>query len=130
MYQLTQHDSILRLTDGASIPADPVNSDYAAYQDWIAAGNTPLPYAPPPPPPVLEVSMAQARKALILSGFDLAKVESVFLSLPQPAQALARVDWEFAATVHRDNPLVAAVQTAEKWTDAQVDAMFTLAATL
>lgn len=89
-----------------------------------------VPYVAPPPPPVTEVSMAQARKALILSGFNLADVEPVFLSLPQPAQALARVDWEFAANVHRDNPLVAAVQASKGWTDNQVDALFSLAATL
>lgn len=79
---------------------------------------------------VTTVEMAQARKALILSGFDLAKVEPVFLTLPQPAQDLARVDWEFAANVHRDNPLVHAVQQMQGWSDSQVDDMFKLAATL
>lgn len=36
-------DGILRLPDGASIPNDPQNIDWQAYQEWLAAGNTPLP---------------------------------------------------------------------------------------
>jgi hypothetical protein len=52
MYQLTTSTSILRLSDGAFIPNDPGNRDFADYQAWIAAGNTPEPApAPPPPPP-------------------------------------------------------------------------------
>lgn len=50
MYQLTSGDTILRLSDNASIPPDPGNRDYREYLDWLAAGNTPEP-APPPPPP-------------------------------------------------------------------------------
>ena len=51
MYQLTTTGtSIIRLSDGAFIPADSDNTDYAAYLRWWAEGNTPLPAAPPPPP--------------------------------------------------------------------------------
>jgi hypothetical protein len=49
-YQLTTGDTILRLADNAFIPADPANRDYAEFQAWLAAGNTPEP-APPSPPP-------------------------------------------------------------------------------
>jgi hypothetical protein len=49
-YQLTSGDTILRLSDGAFIPADSNNTDYAAYLRWWAEGNTPLPAAPLPPP--------------------------------------------------------------------------------
>ena len=34
---------ILRLPDLASIPNDPENTDWQAYQEWLAAGNVPLP---------------------------------------------------------------------------------------
>ena len=34
---------ILRLPDLASIPNDPTNTDWQAYQEWLAQGNTPLP---------------------------------------------------------------------------------------
>ena len=50
-YQLTTGDTILRTTDGAFIPPDPANTDYAAYLEWVAAGNTPEP-APIPEAPV------------------------------------------------------------------------------
>jgi hypothetical protein len=49
-YQLTTGTSIIRLSDGATIPNDPGNRDYREYLDWLDAGNTPEP-APAPPPP-------------------------------------------------------------------------------
>lgn len=51
MYQLTTGDTIQRLSDNAFIPPDPANTDYAAYLEWLAAGNTPEP-APEQPAPV------------------------------------------------------------------------------
>ena len=51
-YQLTTGTSIIRLSDGAFIPSDPGNRDYAEYLEYLEAGNTPEPApAPPPPPP-------------------------------------------------------------------------------
>tara|TARA_R100000152_G_C6755715_1_gene179453 strand:+ start:1238 stop:1402 length:165 start_codon:yes stop_codon:yes gene_type:complete len=32
--------SITRITDGASIPVDVDNADYAEYLEWVAEGNT------------------------------------------------------------------------------------------
>ena len=35
--------SVLRLSDGASIPFDPANTDYQAYLKWLSEGGVPLP---------------------------------------------------------------------------------------
>lgn len=40
-------NSIIRVSDGASIPPDPENVDYQAVLEFIAAGNTPAPADPP-----------------------------------------------------------------------------------
>jgi len=34
---------IKRLSDNATIPFDPANTDYQQYLAWLEAGNTPLP---------------------------------------------------------------------------------------
>ena len=41
MYKLTSTANIIRDGDGANIPPDPRNADYARYLAWIKAGNTP-----------------------------------------------------------------------------------------
>jgi hypothetical protein len=43
-YTFNQSGGIVRDADGAFIPEDPANTDYAAYLDWCAAGNTATPY--------------------------------------------------------------------------------------
>ena len=42
-YKLTKLNSIIRFSDGASIPFDPANTDYQAYLKWLDEGNIPLP---------------------------------------------------------------------------------------
>jgi hypothetical protein len=59
IYRLTASSSVVRLSDGACIPADPGNADWLAYQQWRAAGNTPL-SAPSPDLQALVVSAVQA----------------------------------------------------------------------
>jgi hypothetical protein len=44
MYRRLENSPIvLRVEDGSYIPPDPRNSDYQAYQEWLGAGNQPLP---------------------------------------------------------------------------------------
>jgi hypothetical protein len=46
-YSFNLNGGLIRDLDGACIPADPANSDYAAYLEWVAAGNTATPYTEP-----------------------------------------------------------------------------------
>ena len=46
-YKLNPSGSVTRLSDNASIPADPTNVDYAAYLAWVEAGGVPDPVDPP-----------------------------------------------------------------------------------
>ena len=46
-YKLTRSSLVILRSDGASIPADPDNTDYAEYLDWLAAGGVPDPVDPP-----------------------------------------------------------------------------------
>lgn len=54
MYKLNQN-SITRLSDSASIPTDPANTDYAQYLQWLSEGNTPTPADPLPNPRKAEI---------------------------------------------------------------------------
>ena len=49
-YQLTNHETIKRLSDNAFIPPDPANTDYQKYLLWLEEGNEPLPPDPEPTP--------------------------------------------------------------------------------
>lgn len=43
MYRINPHGGVIRLGDGAAIPADPRNADWQEYLAWAAAGNAAQP---------------------------------------------------------------------------------------
>lgn len=62
MYQLTNLNGVRRLSDGAFIPDDPDNRDYARYLRWLDAGNTPAPAPVAPTPTQFELDQNRYQK--------------------------------------------------------------------
>ena len=71
--QLSEGLMVLRLTDNAFIPNDPANTDYAAYLEWVEAGNTPEPAPEPEPVPALTTE-----QKLEAAGLTVAELKELF----------------------------------------------------
>jgi len=109
-------DDLYRATAGQSVVPD--------------ANGLPSLYVPPPyvaPVPVA-VSMRQARLALLTAG-KLADVKTAIDALPGDEGEAARIEWEFAANVERDSPIVAMLAQVVGLDADALDALFLDAAT-
>ena len=115
----------------------PIKSDvrWRNYLAWVKAGNAPLPAIEPEPEPdpgpgvPQEVTMRQARLALLNAGL-LDAAQGVIDALPMPQRRAAQIEWEYALSVRRDHPLIALMISEGLATAAQVDGLFVAAAGL
>jgi len=72
-----------------------------------------------------QVTMRQARLALHAEGL----LTGINSAIEQMGEA-AKIEWEYAPYVQRDNPLIAMVQQAYGMTDEQIDNLFVSASIL
>jgi len=125
MYKLTNTTSIIRIEDGAWIPAIIGNSDYKRYLAWLDEGNTPEPADPIPVVKVTQISPRQIRMALTQMNLRT-QVEAAVAAGDQDLK-----DWyEFSTYFDRNHPQVTAMAQILNVSDAELDALWELGATL
>jgi hypothetical protein len=109
------------------------NTDYpfTVIGDYTISDDDSLaPIPPVPPVPVPEVvTMRQARLALLQAG-KLSLIDAAIDAQDEPLKSAARIEWEYATEVRRDWPLVQILGPAIGTTEADLDDLFILAATL
>lgn len=86
-------------------------------------------YIAPAPGKVKSVSPRQARLALLSAG-KLAAAETALAAMTGPQGEAARITWEFATEVLRDDPLIGSLAPVLGLTETEIDNLFALAATL
>lgn len=90
-------------------------------------------YVPPPPPPApvpASVTRAQAKLALLQSGL-LDQVQPAIDGIADPVQKqAAQIEWDDRLTFERNAGALVAMASMLGMTDAQIDDLFRLAATL
>lgn len=122
---------MIRRADGACVPVDPLNRDYVDLMARVAAGDTIAAYVPPPPPPP-EAPVLQPYQffAMLEISGKKAVLDAFIDALPAPQNIVARAKLDRSLAFHRDNDLVLAAQQALGLTDAEIDALWTQAASL
>ncbi|MFD2235095.1 hypothetical protein [Phaeospirillum tilakii] len=107
LYRLTTTTEpcvVIRESDGACIPPDPANGDYAAYLAWVAAGGVPDP-AP-----------AAAANAALLAQLDALDAKSV-----RPLRAVLTATQAGTAPDPADLAKLAAIEAQAQSLRRQID---------
>lgn len=119
---------IIRDADRASIPADPANRDWEAYQAWLVKGGVPNPAPPPPPPPVPQSVMMWQLQAVLERQGLATKVQAAVTAAAASNRMILGLWQSLAMPIARTSPTLLALVTAVGMTPAQVDALFIAAA--
>jgi hypothetical protein len=107
------------------VPVAPGNADYATIMALVADGGLVIaPYVSPPPAPVTQVTMRQARLALLAAGL----LDNVELAVAGADRAV-QIEWEYATVVERTSPLVEAIGSGLGMDAEAIDNLFADAAT-
>ncbi|WP_062220471.1 hypothetical protein [Aureimonas sp. D3] len=119
-----------------AIPVQPPAFDHATHfaawsgEDWLVQpiGDMPKPLEPLVLVPAA-VTMRQARIALSRAWL-LSKAEAAIAQMAGQAGEEARIEWEYAAELKRDHPLIAALGQALGLSAEAIDDLFREAATI
>ena len=126
---LSKYDAVPRRSTMVA-PPDTWGGDVGV---WIGSEWRVMSKRPPVPPVPKEVpqsvTMRQCRLQLLAIG-KLADVDAAIAALPEPEKSAAQIEWEYAATVERNAPLIGALGPALGLDDAQLDELFIEAAKL
>lgn len=122
MYRHLDAGWILRVADGAHIPPEPTNRDYAEFLAWQAEGGVADPYVPPVP---ASVTRRQFKQGLTRIGLRSA-VEAAMAAADQDTKDW----WADSLNFERSNPVMNGMAVALGKTPADIDNMFRLAVTL
>lgn len=106
-YKLLNSGSVLRLDDGAVIPPDPRNIDYAVFLTWRDAGNTPAPADAPP-----AAARPLVLKTVIIERLhDAGKLDAARAAL-DAADTYTRERWNVRDSIYADDETARALLTA------------------
>ena len=135
-YKLMNDGSVMRDADLALIPPTEDNADWRQYLADVKAGAIvePFDYAAEEARQSAAARQTKMQRTVTMRQARLALLQSGLLSQVNAAVAAAdeatKITWEFSSEVQRGHPFVATLAAALNLSEAQIDDLFTLAATL